>query len=181
MSTETKKPLWYALHTYSGHEKKVKTAIEHRATLEGLADSLHDVVLPAQPVVEIRNGKKRNVMKNLMPGYLLINMDEEKQLFNMIAALSSVTGFVPDSNAPTPVSQDEVDRLIGKIEGTEEKPKAEIKYEKGDTVKVKEGPFANFLGTVDEVDKEKGKLKVLVSIFGRPTPVELDVLQVENA
>jgi len=179
--TTEKTVRWYALHTYSGHENKVKQAIEHRITLEGLGGSLRRVVLPALIVEEIRNGKKRKVSKNLMPGYLLIQMEEDKRLFNLIADTRSVTGFVPDNSAPSAMGDDEVERILSKIEGTEEKPTADIRYEKGDTVKVKEGPFANFLGTVEEVDNERRKLKVLVSIFGRPTPVELDVLHVENA
>lgn len=179
--TEKKTFRWYALQTYSGHEKKVKRLIEERITLEGLHLSLTKVLLPSTKVVEIRNGKKREGDRNLMPGYLLLLMDGDKRLFEIIANLNSVTGFVPDSNAPLAMQDEEVERLIGKIEGTEEQPIADIHYEKGDTVKVKEGPFVNFLGTVEEVDREKRKLKVLVSIFGRPTSVELDVMQVENA
>lgn len=180
MATQELAPKWFALHTYSGHENKVKQQFEHLATLEGLKPHLKRVVVPALPEIQVKGGKKRQVMKNFMPGYLLIHMDEVKELFALATKISGVTGFVPDSNRPEPMPDEQVKKLLQKIDGTEEQaPKTEIKFEAGDSVKVTQGPFANFHGTVSEVDREKGKLKVMISIFGRSTAVELDVMQVE--
>ena len=172
---------WYAVHTYSGFENKVKQTVERRSMLEGLADHVHRVVIPLEPVIEIKNGKKHTVMRNLMPGYLLIEMDPGDDLFNMIKEIKGVSGFVGGGAKPAPLSQAEVDNILNMLEAKADKPKPEITYQKGDQVKVTEGPFANFVGTVDHVDSEKNRLSVMVSIFGRPTPVELEVLQVEPA
>jgi transcriptional antiterminator NusG len=170
---------WYALHTYSGHERKVKQQYEHLATLEGLRPYLTRIVVPEIPEIQVKNGKKKQVMKNFMPGYLLVQMEDVKDLFAIAGKISGVTGFVPDSNHPMPMPNHEVERLLQKIDGTEVKPQTEIKFEPGDSVKVNGGPFSNFHGVVSEVDREKGKLKVMISIFGRSTAVELDVGQVE--
>lgn len=172
---------WFALHTYSSFENKVKTAIEKHARLEGLEEYLGDVVVPLEPVIEIKNGKKMTVMRNLMPGYLLIRMQPVDELVNLIRSLTGVTGFVGGESKPVPLSRAEVENILSMMESKADKPKPEVTYQKGDQVKVTEGPFANFVGTVDHVDREKAKLSVMVSIFGRPTPVELDVLQVEPA
>jgi transcriptional antiterminator NusG len=178
---EARDAQWFALHTYSGHENKVKLQIEHLATIEGLRPYLKRVVVPAVPEVQIRNGKKRQVMKNFMPGYLLIQMEPEKELFGLATKISGVTGFVPNSHTPQPMPEHEVATLLAKIEGTEQKPKTEIKYEVGDAIKVTQGAFAGFQGNVSEVDRDKGKLKVMISILGRSTAVEIDVAQVEAA
>jgi transcriptional antiterminator NusG len=172
---------WFALHTYSSFENKVKTAIEKHARLEGLNEQLNQVVVPLEPVIEIKAGKKATVMRNLMPGYLLVQMNPVDELVNLIRGLNGVTGFVGGESKPVPLTQAEVDNILHMMESKADKPKPEISYQKGDQVKVTEGPFANFVGTVDHVDREKSKLSVMVSIFGRPTPVELDVLQVEPA
>jgi len=171
---------WYALHTYSGMEGKVKSNIEHRATMEDMREKVHQVVIPVEHIIEIRNGKKRTVTRNLMPGYVLVDIEEEGDVFDMIKKVSGVTGFVGDGVNASPLAPDEVSRLLNIVEDKAEKPKPEIRFRKGEQVKVIEGPFANFTGTVDDVDEEKSKLKVMVSIFGRPTAVELDVLQVEG-
>ncbi len=171
---------WYALHTYSGMEAKVKSNIEHRAAMENQRERLHSVVIPVEHVVEIRNGKKRTSTRNLMPGYVLVDIDETSEVFDMIKKVAGVTGFVGDGVNPSPLAEDEVSRLLNIVEEKAEKPKPEIRFRKGEQVKVIEGPFANFTGTVENVDEEKSKLKVMVSIFGRPTAVELDVLQVEG-
>jgi transcriptional antiterminator NusG len=172
---------WFALHTYSSFENKVKNAIEKHAKLEGLSEYLGRVVVPLEPVIEIKNGKKVLVMRNLMPGYLLVEMNAIDDIVNLIRSLSGVTGFVGGETKPVPLTQAEVDNILNMMESKADKPKPEISFQKGDQVKVTEGPFANFIGTVDHVDREKSKLSVMVSIFGRPTPVELDVLQVEPA
>ena len=171
---------WYVLHTYSGHEAKVKRNVEHRAAMEGFRDSLKQVLIPYENVIEIKDGKKRSVTRNLMPGYILIEMEPNDELFNMITKLSSVTGFVGDGTKPIPISEEEVQNIMHLVEEKHEKPKPKIRYGVGEQVRVIEGPFANFIGTVNEIDEEKSKLKMMVSIFGRPTPVELDVMQVES-
>lgn len=171
---------WYALHTYSGMEGKVKSNIEHRATVADMREKVHQVVVPVEHIIEIRNGKKRTVTRNLMPGYVLVDIEEETVVFEMIRKISGVTGFLGDGVRPSPLAEEEVSHLLNIVEDKAEKPKPEIKFRKGEQVKVIEGPFANFTGTVDDVDEEKSKLKVMVSIFGRPTAVELDVLQVEG-
>lgn len=172
---------WFALHTYSSFENKVKQTIERRVELEGMTDQVSRVVIPLEPVVEIKNGKKHMTMRNLMPGYLMVEMEPSDELFNMIRDIKGVSGFVGGGDKPAPLSQGEVDHILEMLESKADKPKPEIQYQKGDQVKVVEGPFANFIGSVDHVDQEKNKLAVMVSIFGRPTPVELDVLQVEPA
>lgn len=172
---------WYAVHTYSAFENKVKSTIERKLQMEGMADRVTRIIIPLEPVIEIKNGKKHTVMRNLMPGYLLVEMEGGEETFNLIREIKGVSGFVGGGDKPAPLSQAEVDNILNMIESKADKPKAEITYHKGDQVKVTEGPFANFVGSVDHVDAEKNKLSVMVSIFGRPTPVELDVLQVEPA
>jgi len=172
---------WYAVHTYSSFENKVKQTIERMAQLEGLSDKVHRVIIPLEPVIEIKSGKKNTVMRNLMPGYLLVEIEPEDEVFDMIRNIKGVSGFVGGGAKPAPLSQSEVDNILSMLESKADKPKPEVTYQKGDQVKVNEGPFTNFVGTVDHVDQEKHKLQVMVSIFGRPTPVELDVLQVEPA
>lgn len=170
---------WYAVHTYSGFEQKVKTNIEHLVTLEGFQDKVAEVVIPQEVYVEIKGGKKRTVSRNLMPGYILVHIEPEDDVFDLVKKINGVSGFVGSGETALPLSQAEVDNMLQVSEENAEKPKAEIKFQKGEQVKVIEGPFANFVGTVEDIDREKSKLKVMVSIFGRPTAVELNVLQVE--
>ena len=172
---------WYAVHTYSGMEKSVKKDIEHRASIEGLRDHLGEVIVPEEKVVEIKEGKKKEHSRNFMPGYVFVQMEEDDELFKVIEEIKGVSGFVGAGNARTPLSEDEIVNIRGLVEDKKDKPRAEIKHRLGDQVKVIEGPFANFVGTIDQIDHDKAKLRVMVSIFGRSTPVELDVLQVESA
>jgi len=172
---------WYAIHTYSGHEKGVKKDIEHRASVEGLRDQLGEVIVPEEKLVEIKDGKKREHSRNIMPGYVFVQMVENEELFKVIEEIKGVSGFVGAGDSRTPLSEEEVANIRGLVEDKKDKPRAEIKHRLGDQVKVIEGPFANFVGTVDQIDFDKAKLRVMVSIFGRSTPVELDVLQVESA
>ncbi len=171
---------WYVVHTYSGFENKVKQTIEHVITISGLKDKFSKVVIPAEAVIEIKDGKTRKLNRNLMPGYVLVEMETDDEIFNLIRQLNGVSGFVGSGDKPIPLTDDEVNNILQLVENKREKPKPEIKYKVGDTVKVNDGPFVNFQGTIETIDEEKGKLKVMVSIFGRPTPVELDVLQVES-
>ena len=170
---------WYAVHTYSGFEQKVKANIEHLATLEGFRDEVAEVIIPQETFVEVRGGKKRTTMRNLMPGYILVHIEPDEKVFDLVKKINGVSGFVGDGEKAIPLTQEEVDNLLRVSEEKAEKPKAEIRFRKGEQVKVVEGPFANFVGMVEDIDIDKNKLKVMVSIFGRPTAVELNVLQVE--
>lgn len=172
---------WYALHTYSGMEKTVKKDIEHRASLEGLRDLLGEILVPEEKIVEIKDKKKKEHTKNLMPGYVFVQMEGDEELFKVIEEIKGVVGFVGAGATRTPLSNEEVDNIRGLVEDKKDKPRAEIKHRVGDQVKVIEGPFSNFVGTIDNIDYDKAKLRVMVSIFGRSTPVELDVLQVESS
>ena len=165
---------WYVLHTYSGYEAKVKQNLEYRAAMEGFKDALKQVIIPSENIIEIKDGKKRTVTRNLMPGYVLVEMKPDEDLFNLAQKISGVSGFVGD------LTEEEVQNIMNLIEEKHEKPKPKIRYRPGEQVRVIEGPFTNFIGTVNEIDEEKAKLKMMVSIFGRPTPVELDVMQVES-
>jgi len=171
---------WFAIHTYSGYENKVKQHIEYRAALEEVHDRVSQVIIPAESVIEIKDGKKKNVTRNLMPGYVLIEMEPDEDLFALVRRTAGVSGFVGDGVNAIALTEEEVHRVLELVKDKKDKPKPEIKYSQGEQVKVVSGPFVNFIGSVDEIDAEKGKLKVMVLIFGRPTPVELDVLQVES-
>lgn len=173
-------PRWYAVQTYSGHENRVRQNIEHRATIEGYRDQLRQVLVPAETYVEIKGGKKRQSQRNLYPGYVLVQMEPREELFNLITKIPGVSGFLGDGTKPTPLDDREVEHILEIVHQKSEKPKPQIRYRVGEQVKVIEGPFANFIGEVNEIDEEKSKLKVMVSIFGRQTSVELDVLQVEG-
>ncbi len=173
---------WYAIHTYSGYEKRVKTAIEHRVQLEGYRDKVAQVLIPERKAVEIKNGKKSEVMRNIMPGYVFIEMEDNDDVFAIIQKTPGISTFLgDDSGKPSPLAKSEMSSLLDSIEDKVDRPKTIINHQINDQVKVIEGPFANFIGTVESVDHEKGKLKVVVSIFGRPTSVNLDVLQIEGA
>lgn len=172
---------WYAIHTYSGFENRVKRDVEYRVSIEGLREQLGQVVIPEEKIIEVKDGKKRQSTRNFMPGYVLVEMEEAEELFNLVRKITGVSGFVGTGDLPVALSDEEVKNIQALIEDKRERPKPEIKFQKGDQVKVIEGPFANFIGTVDDIDMEKARLRVMVSIFGRTTPVELDVLQVEGA
>jgi len=171
---------WFAVNTYSGFENKVKQNIEYRAAVEGFREDVARVIVPSETVVEIRDGKKRQVARNFMPGYVLVEMEPKGEVFEMIKKIAGVSRFVGDGQNASPLDDTEVQNILSLMEDKRERPKPEVRYRKGEQVKVIEGPFTNFIGTVDEIDSEKSKLKVMVSIFGRPTAVELDVLQVES-
>lgn len=174
---------WYAIHTFSGYENRIRTQIEHRVQVEGLRDKVSQVLIPQKKAVEIKNGKKTEMMRNIMPGYVFIEMEANDEVFSLVQKIQGVSMFLGAEygEQPQPLTQAEVDGLLDNMEDRPDRPKTLISYQVNDQVKVIEGPFANFVGTVEQVDQEKGKLKVMVSIFGRPTSVELDVLQVESA
>jgi transcriptional antiterminator NusG len=174
---------WYVVHTYSGYENKAKLALEERIRSLGLEDIFGEILVPEEQVVErTKTGKTRNVSRRFFPGYMLVQMAMDNRAYHVVRNTPKVTGFVGGSNTRTPprVPEHEVRRILGQIEKGTTTPKPKLSFDRGEAVRVIEGPFANFNGTVDEVRPEKGKLRVMVSIFGRPTPVELDFMQVQK-
>lgn len=170
---------WYVVRTYSGHESKVKVYLESEVARLGFEERISAVMIPSEKVVEVKDGKKKHKVKNFFPGYVLVEAELDKETSHVILEAPSVLGFVPDKNNPAPLHPDEVRRLLGKMQERQETELVEVPYRVGDPVKVVDGPFNNFNGFVQEVSPEKMKVKVMVSIFGRKTPVELDFSQVE--
>lgn len=170
---------WYVVRTYSGHEIKVKTYLDSEIVRIGLQEKIANVFIPSEKVFEIKDGKKKSKVKNFFPGYILVEAILDKETIHVILEAPSVMGFVPDKNNPAPLYPEEVRRLIGKMEQKEETQIVDIPFHVGEAVKVTDGPFNNFTGFVQGVNFEKLKVKVMVSIFGRKTPVELDFSQVE--
>ena len=162
-----------------GYENKVKTNLEHRVTSMDMTDKIFRVVVPTEEEVEIKNGQRRTVQRKIFPGYVLVEMVLEDNSWYVVRNTPGVTSFVGSGHHPTPLPEQEVQAILRQMR--EEKPQVRITYQKGNRVKIIDGPFAEFLGTIDEVNTEKNKLRVLVSMFGRETPVELDFLQVEKA
>ncbi|HEY3346898.1 MAG TPA: transcription termination/antitermination protein NusG [Nitrospirota bacterium] len=172
---------WYVIHTYSGFEGKVKSSIEERSRTLGLQDKVTQILVPTEDVVELRNGKKRTSTRKFFPGYILVEMDLDDSTWHLVKDTPKVTGFVGDKQKPSPISDEEVNLIrMQMFEGTTPM-KREAAFSKGDSVRIVDGPFASFTGSVEDVNLEHGKLRVMVSIFGRATPVELDFLQVEKA
>ena len=169
---------WYIVHAYSNFEKKVAEAIKLAAKEKGLEDSFEEVLVPTEEVVEVRRGRKINTERRYFPGYVLVKMDMNDRTYHLVKDVSKVTGFLGSGNKALPVSQKEVDRILGVMEEGVERPKPTILFEIGETVRVTDGPFASFSGVVEEVDEDNARLKVAVSIFGRATPVELEYTQV---
>jgi len=167
------------VRTYSGHETKVKTYLESEIARLGFQERISAVMIPSEKVVEVKDGRKKHKVKNFFPGYVLVEAILDKETVHVILEAPSVLGFIPDKNNPAPLQPDEVRRLIGKMEERKETELVVVPFKVGDPVKVVEGPFNNFNGFVQEVSGEKLKVKVMVSIFGRKTPVELDFSQVE--
>jgi transcriptional antiterminator NusG len=170
---------WYVVRTYSGHEAKVKAYLESEIAQANLQEKISNVMIPAEKVFEIKDGKKKSRVKNFFPGYVLVEAILDKETIHLIIEAPSVMGFIPDKHNPAPLHPEEVRRLIGKMEQKEETQIVDIPFKIGEPVKVVDGPFNNFNGFVQEVNGEKLKVKVMVSIFGRKTPVELDFSQVE--
>ncbi len=170
---------WYVVRTYSGHENKVKAYLENEAAQAGLAEKISSVIVPSEKVFEVKDGKKKSKTRTFFPGYILVEVVLDKATQHLILNTPSVISFVGPKNAPAPLQPSEVRRLIGKIEERKDVEVLEVPFRLGDAVKVIDGPFNNFSGFVQEVSEEKMKLKVMVSIFGRKTPVELDFSQVE--
>ncbi len=171
---------WYIVHAYSNFEKKVAESIREQAKSQGLEDCFSEILVPTEDVVEIRRGRKINAERKFFPGYVLVKMDLSDEAYHLIKNTPKVTGFLGSGSKPMPVSDKEVARIIGAIEEGVERPKPTITFEVGETVRVIDGPFASFNGSVEQVDEERARLRVTVSIFGRATPVELEYGQVEK-
>ena len=171
---------WYIVHAYSNFEKKVAESIREPARSQGLEENVSDILVPTAAVVEIRRGRKVNAERKFFPGYVLVKMELTDEAYHLIKNTPKVTGFLGSQNKPMPVSEKEVARIIGAIEEGVERPKPTIQFEIGEQVRVTDGPFASFNGSVEQVDEERARLRVTVSIFGRATPVELEYSQVEK-
>lgn len=170
---------WYAVHTISGHENKVKGLLERRAELEKLWQfDVYEILIPTEREMTTRNGKRYEVDRKVFPGYILVSMNLTDETFKLVKGTSGVTGFVSSGNKPVPLEQYEVDRIMRNLEQSQEAPK--VAFDKNDVVRVIEGPFADYTGRIDEVNADREKLKVMISIFGRDAPVELDFSQVEK-
>jgi transcriptional antiterminator NusG len=170
---------WYVINTYSGHEKKVKANLEHRIETMGARQQVRQVVVPTETVTELKDGKREEKEKTTMPGYLLVQMDMSDETWVLVKNTPGVTGFVGSQNKPTQLSQPEVDRLLHK-ETAKDRPRARAQFDIGETVKVISGPLSDFSGEIAEINEDAAKLKVLVSIFGRETPVEVGYDQVKK-
>ena len=175
---DTKK--WFIVHTYSGFEQKVKESLRSRAQAFGFDDKIGEILIPTEEVVELRGGKKVTSKRLVYPGYVLVQMEMNDELWHAVKATPRVTGFVGGGTSPVPLSADEVNQILYRQASATERPRPKMNFEKNETVRIIEGPFANFSGKVDEVNPERGTLRVMVTIFGRSTPVELDFLQVSK-
>ncbi|MEQ8748082.1 transcription termination/antitermination protein NusG [Pyruvatibacter sp.] len=171
---------WYIVHSYSNFEKKVAESIREQAVRQGLEDCFEEILVPTEEVVEVRRGQKVNTERKFFPGYVLVKMDLTDEAFHLVKNTPKVTGFLGSESKPQPVSQAEVDRIVNQVQEGVDRPKPSITFEIGEEVRVSDGPFASFSGLVEEVDEERARLKVAVSIFGRPTPVELEYAQVDK-
>lgn len=170
---------WYAIHVLSGHEEKVKTYLENEIARLGLNEKITQILIPAEEVTEMRDGKRRVKNKVFFPGYMLVEMVLDKDTQHLVLNTPGVTNFVGPKNKPQALRKDEIDRILGRVEEGSVREVLDVPFRLGDPIKVTDGPFTDFTGFVEEINKEKKKVKVMVSIFGRSTPVELDFLQVE--
>jgi transcriptional antiterminator NusG len=172
-------PAWYVIHCYSGYENKVRHNLEQRIETMGMKDRVFDVVVPTQEEIEVRDGKRRTVERHIFPGYVLVNMALSEESWFVVRNTPGVTGFVGMGNLPTPLRPEEVSQILKRMEA--DAPTIKVTFKVGERVRIVDGPFNDFRGMVDEIDMERTKVRVMVSFFGRETPVELDFLQVEKA
>ena len=169
---------WYAVHTYSGYEERVRKNLEQRIKSMDAAGDILKVVIPTEEEIEVKNGQRRTVTKKILPGYILVQMKMNDQSWSVVRNTPGVTGFVSGGSRPVPLQEHEVSQIMKQMEA--EAPRVKVGFRQGQSIRVIDGPFIDFIGTVDEIDAEKGKVKVLLSLFGRETPVKLDFLQVEK-
>ena len=171
---------WYIIHAYSGFERKVRESLESRITAFGLQNRIGRIMIPTEPVTELRNGKKYTIERVFLPGYVLVEMDLDNDLWHVIKNTPRVTGFLGTGDNPVALSEQEVSSILFRSETSANKPTMKVKFDKGEQVRINEGPFANFTGAVDDINEDKHTLKVMVSIFGRSTPVEIDFSKVDK-
>jgi transcriptional antiterminator NusG len=171
---------WYVVHTYSGFENRAKQNLEERVKNLGKGEYFSNILVPTETVVELVKGKKKTSQRKIFPGYILVQMELNEETWHIVKDTPKITGFAGDSTKPIPISEKEVDEIMSSMKEGVSKAKSKVSFNVGDSVRVIDGPFVNFIGTIEEVKPEKRKLKVLVSIFGRSTPVELDFIQVEK-
>jgi transcriptional antiterminator NusG len=169
---------WYVIHTYSGHEERVKKNLEQRIKFMDSGNEITDVVIPTEDEIEVRGGRRRTVTKKILPGYVLVQMKMDENSWSVVRNTPGVTGFVGSGNTPTPLQEKEVSEILKQMSA--ETPKVKVGFRRGQSVRVTDGPFIDFVGIVDEINMEKGKVKVLLSLFGQETPVELDFLQIDK-
>jgi transcriptional antiterminator NusG len=169
---------WYVIHTYSGYENKVKTNLEHRILTMDVRDKIFQVVIPMEGEVEVKDGQRRTVQRKVFPGYVLVDMKLDDQSWYVVRNTPGVTGFVGSGSKPIPLDESEVRKILKQMKA--EAPRVKITYSKGESVRIIDGPFADFIGVVSDILQDKGKVRVMVSFFGRETPIELDFLQVEK-
>ncbi len=169
---------WFVIHTYSGYEDRVKKNLEQRIKAMDSGDEVFEVTVPTEEEIEVKNGQRRTVTKKILPGYVLVQMKLSDQSWNVVRNTPGVTGFVGSENKPIPLREEEVSKILKQMEA--EAPKVKIGFRKGQSIRVADGPFIDFVGIVDDISPDKGKVKVLLTLFGRETPVELDFLQVEK-
>ena len=171
---------WYIIHTYSGFEKKVAEALRSRIETEAFRDKFGEIMIPTEEVIEMRKGKKVVAPKLFYPGYVLVEMEMSNDTWHLVRSTPRVTGFLGSGPTPVPLTPDDVDRILHRVEVAAEHPKPKLRFDKGETVKITDGPFKDFTGSVDEINDDRSTLRVMVTIFGRATPVELDFYQVEK-
>ncbi|MCL0029541.1 transcription termination/antitermination protein NusG [Dehalococcoidia bacterium] len=168
---------WYVVHTYSGYEQRTRANLEHRIESMDVKDKISQVVVPTEDEVEIKGGQRRTVARKILPGYMLVQMKMDEESWNVVRNTPGVTGFVAAGNRPVPLEEEEVEKILNRMKTAV--PKIRIGFSRGENVRIMEGPFAEFIGTVDEINLEKGKVRLMVSFFGRETPLELDLSQVQ--
>jgi transcriptional antiterminator NusG len=175
---EENQKYWFVVHTYSGYEQRVKKNLEQRIKSMDAKGEVHQIVIPTEEEIQVKNGQRYSVTKKILPGYVMVQMQMSDQSWNVVRNTPGVTGFVGSENKPAPLAEEEVNRILKQM--SVEAPKVKVGFRKGQSVRVTDGPFIDFVGVVDDINEGKGKVKVLLFLFGRETPVELDFLQVEK-
>ena len=171
---------WYIVHTYSGFEERVRQNLKQRVEAMGMTDSFGDIRIPTETLVEMKGGKRREIQRKFFPGYIIVEMEMSDDAWHLVKNTPKVTGFVGSGKEPTPLTSDEVEQILHRVTSTKEKPKPKHTFEKGEHVRITDGPFTNFTGVVEDINLDRSTLKVMVTIFGRSTPVELEFLQVQK-